>query len=100
MASADDLAERGVKMTALRTAKPSGGALAGKTFVVTGTLEKYGRDEIEELITSRGGRAASSVSKNTDFVVAGAKAGSKLDKAQALGIKVIDEKQFEAMLGQ
>ena len=64
------------------------------TVVVTGTLQRYGRDEIEELIRREGGRAASSVSKNTDYVVAGEKAGSKLDKAQALGVPVIDEAEL------
>ena len=59
--------------------------LEGKTLVVTGTLGKYSRDEINELITRHGGHAASSVSKNTDYVVAGEKAGSKLDKARELG---------------
>lgn len=68
--------------------------------MVTGTLEKYGREEIEELIARLGGRAASSVSKNTDYVVAGAKAGSKLDKARALGVTILDEQQFEAILKQ
>ena len=71
---------------------------AGKTLVVTGTLSRYTRDEIEELIARHGGRAASSVSKNTDYVVAGEKAGSKLEKAKQLGVPVINEQQFEAML--
>ena len=62
--------------------------------------EKYGREEIEELITQLGGRAASSVSKNTDYVVAGEKAGSKLDKARELGVTILDEQQFEAILKQ
>ena len=73
--------------------------LAGKTLVVTGTLARYSRDEIESLIQQLGGRAASSVSKNTDFVVAGDKAGSKLDKAKQLGVPVIDEAEFERLLG-
>ena len=68
--------------------------MAGKTLVVTGTLEKYTRDEIEELIARHGGRAASSVSKKTDYVVAGEEAGSKLDKAKQLGVKVITEEEF------
>ncbi|HVC94921.1 MAG TPA: NAD-dependent DNA ligase LigA [Pirellulales bacterium] len=96
-----ELSELGLDMTApLRSAAPTLGALAGKTLVVTGTLAKYGRDEIEELISRHGGRAVSSVSKNTDFVVAGAKAGSKLAKAQALGVRVLSEAEFDALIGQ
>jgi DNA ligase (NAD+) len=94
----ESLAELGVNMTAPHTAHISNSPLAGKTFVVTGTLEKYGREEIEELIARMGGRAAASVSKNTDYLVAGDKAGSKLAKAQSLGIRVLDEQAFEALL--
>ena len=72
-----------------------GGSLAGKTLVVTGTLTKYTRDQINELITQHGGRAASSVSKNTDYLVAGDNAGSKLAKAQELGVAVLTETEFE-----
>jgi DNA ligase (NAD+) len=75
------------------------GPLAGKTLVVTGTLAKYKREEIEALIARLGGRAASSVSKATDYVVAGEKAGSKLDKAQKLGVPVLSEEQFDQMIG-
>jgi DNA ligase (NAD+) len=84
-------------MTAPRKAKASG-ALAGKTIVVTGTLKNYTRDEIQELIHQHGGRAASSVSKKTDFVVSGAEAGSKLDKARKLGVPVFTEDEFERLL--
>ncbi len=73
-------------------------SLDGLTLVVTGTLNNHSRDEIKELIEMHGGRAASSISKNTDFVVAGDKAGSKLEKAQQLGVPVISEAEFEAML--
>lgn len=72
--------------------------LEGKTLVVTGTLHRYKRDEIEEAITRHGGRAASSVSKKTDYVVAGAEAGSKLDKAKQLGIRVLSEDEFDQLL--
>jgi DNA ligase (NAD+) len=65
---------------------------------VTGTLKKFTRDQIEELITRHGGHAASSVSKNTDYVVAGEKAGSKLDKARQLGVRVITEEEFEKLV--
>ena len=71
---------------------------AGKQFVFTGKMEGYTRDEARELIEARGGRVNSSVSKKTDFVIAGEDAGSKLDKATALGISVIDEVGFKRML--
>jgi DNA ligase (NAD+) len=70
----------------------------GKTFVLTGKLENYTRDEAAKLIEDRGGRVSSSVSKNTDFVVAGSDAGSKLAKAEGLGVKVISETDFTEML--
>jgi len=77
-----------------------GNALTGKTIVVTGTLTRYGRDEIEALIRQLGGKPAGSVSKKTDFVVAGEKAGSKLDKARELGVKVISEEEFDGVIGK
>lgn len=72
----------------------------GLTFVVTGTLSKYGRKEIEALIESYGGKAASSVSKKTDYVLAGEAAGSKLRKANELGVTVISEDDFEKMISE
>ncbi|MHB8972388.1 MAG: NAD-dependent DNA ligase LigA [Pirellulaceae bacterium] len=72
--------------------------LAGKIIVVTGTLTTFTRDEIEALITRLGGRPAASVSSKTDFVVAGEKAGSKLAKAQQLGVRILTESQFKALL--
>ncbi|MCI0464911.1 MAG: NAD-dependent DNA ligase LigA [Gemmataceae bacterium] len=74
--------------------------LAGKTLVVTGTLAKYGRSEIEELIRKMGGLATGSVSKNTHYVVAGEKAGSKLAKAKELGIPVLSEEEFDKLIGK
>jgi DNA ligase (NAD+) len=97
-ATIEDLAAAGVDMTAPRKVATASSELAGKTFVVTGTLSKYTREEIQELIAQHGGRASSSVSKKTDYLVAGADAGSKLAKAQQLGVKILDEAQFEALL--
>lgn len=74
--------------------------LAGKTIVVTGTLKNYKREEIQEAIAKHGGRASSSVSKKTDFVLAGEEAGSKLDKAKQLGVPVITEEEFERMIAE
>jgi DNA ligase (NAD+) len=75
------------------------GLFSGMSIVVTGTLENLTRDQAEEAIISRGGKAASSVSKNTSFVLAGANAGSKLAKAEALGVEVIDEAEFAKRIG-
>jgi len=96
----EHLRTAGVDMTAPlkpRAAEPTG-PLAGKTIVVTGTLEKYSREQIEALIEESGGRAGSSISKKTDYLVAGTEAGSKLAKAEKLGVPVLTEQQFEAML--
>jgi DNA ligase (NAD+) len=72
--------------------------LTGLTIVVTGSLNDFKRDEVTEAITSRGGKASASVSSKTDFVVAGEAAGSKLDKAQELGITILDEAGFKVLL--
>src|SRR5690606_7074345 len=77
-----------------QTRSAAGGALAGRTLVVTGTLPTMSRDEAQELIRSHGGSVASSVSRKTDFVVAGEAAGSKLARANELGITVIDEAEL------
>jgi len=74
------------------------GRLAGKTLVLTGTLPTLTRDTAKEMIESAGGRVSGSVSKKTDYVVAGAEAGSKLDKAQALGVEILDEAGLLALL--
>lgn len=77
----------------------SAGSLAGKTFVLTGTLSSLSRDEASKLIREAGGNVTGSVSTNTDYVLAGENAGSKLDKARQLGIELLNEEQFRAMLG-
>jgi DNA ligase (NAD+) len=95
------LREAGVDMTAPKKSvatAATAGPLSGKTLVVTGTLEKYTRNEIESLIERHGGRVTSSVSKSTDYLVAGEKAGSKLDKAQKLNVAVISEREFEELI--
>lgn len=98
-----DLRSVGVSMESPRGSLPSqdgDGSLTGKTFVVTGTLRKYTRDEIERLIESAGGRATASVSKKTDYVVAGENAGSKLTKARQLEVPVLSEDEFEQLLNR
>ena len=72
--------------------------IAGKTFVLTGALPTLTRDEAKDMIEALGGKVAGSVSKKTDYVVAGAEAGSKLDKAQALGVSILDETQFRELI--
>lgn len=92
------LSEAGVRMTH----ESSGGAVdprfAGKTFVFTGTLATMTRDQAQALVAERGGKAAGSVSRKTDFVVAGADAGSKLDKAREFGVAVLTEEEFAARI--
>ncbi len=94
------LADAGVVCESLQTpdSKSASQILAGKTVVVTGKLEKHTRDEIHALVEQHGGRASSSISKNTDLLVAGEKAGSKLDKARQLGVAVVSEADFEELL--
>jgi len=75
------------------------GPFAGKTFVLTGTLPTLTREEATAKIESLGGKVSGSVSKKTDFVLAGKEAGSKLDKAQKLGVKIISEAEFLKMCG-
>ena len=92
------LRKAGLQFTHERRRK-SGGALEGKTFVLTGTLPNWSREEAKERIEAAGGKVSGSVSKKTSFVVAGEEAGSKLDKANELGLSVIDEAQLREMLG-
>jgi DNA ligase (NAD+) len=74
--------------------------LAGLTIVATGALEGYSREEAQEAILAAGGKAASSVSKKTDFVAAGPGAGSKLAKAEQLGVRILDAAQFKRLVEQ
>jgi DNA ligase (NAD+) len=87
------LVGRGVNTTEPKRAEATG-ALLGQKIVITGTLPSLGRTEAKELVEGAGGKVTDSVSKNTDFVVVGADAGSKLDKARALGVEVIDEAEL------
>jgi len=90
----------GVKMTADRPQRAGRQPLAGKTVVITGTLAQLSRAQAEQAVKDAGGRAASSVSKKTDFVVVGADAGAKADQAAALGVERVDEAQFLKRLGK
>ncbi len=91
-----DLRKAGLTFTGQK--KEKGTKLAGKTFVLTGTLKRHTRDDAKKLIEDAGGRVSGSVSKKTDYVVAGDEAGSKLDKARELGVAVIDEDELEKLL--
>ena len=89
----------GLNMTLLAEEKPASGELDGKTFVFTGEMEGYSRDEAEAEVRKRGGKASGSVSAKTSYLVAGESAGSKLKNAQKLGVTVLDEKGFKKLLG-
>jgi DNA ligase (NAD+) len=93
------LRERGLDLTAPLRPKEPQGKLAGKTFVLTGTLPTLTRDEAAALVTEAGGKVSSAVSKKTDYVIAGDEAGSKLAKAQTLGITILDEAGLRALIG-
>jgi DNA ligase (NAD+) len=80
--------------------KERGTRLAGKTFVLTGTLSHFTREQAKKMIEDAGGRVAASVSKKTDYVVAGSDAGSKLDRAKDLGVAVIGEQEMQQLLGR
>jgi DNA ligase (NAD+) len=88
------------QMEVVKADATAGLALTGKTLVVTGTLKHYTRDEIQAAIQKHGGRAAGSVSKKTDYVLAGEEAGSKLDKARQLGVPIITEQEFQRMIAE
>ena len=93
--------ERSIRMPAIRSNSRESivdSRFAGKTFVLTGTLQNYTRDEASAIIERYGGKASGSVSKKTSYVLAGENAGSKLTKAQELGIPVISEEEFAEMI--
>ncbi|MFN8551256.1 MAG: NAD-dependent DNA ligase LigA [Candidatus Obscuribacterales bacterium] len=96
----EELKQVGVSLETLATEEiaPLAQTLAGKSFVLTGTLETMDRDTAEKAIKRRGGKVSSSVSKKTDYVLVGASPGSKLAKAQELGITIIDEAQFRQLI--
>jgi DNA ligase (NAD+) len=98
VAAIEKLMKGGVRYAPVK--KPGKGALAGKTFVFTGALEKFSREEAEKLVEDSGGRASGSVSKKTDYVVAGADPGSKYEKARALGVKILTEREFANLVGK
>jgi DNA ligase (NAD+) len=87
-----------IKKQSTTVAKSIGNPFNGRTVVVTGKLENFTRDTINEKIVSLGAIAGSSVSKNTDYLICGEKAGGKLNKARSLGVKVLSECQFLEML--
>jgi len=92
------LAQAGVNMKKLAASTIKDNRFSGLTFVLTGTLPTYKRSEAEEIIKQYGGKVSGSVSKKTDFVLAGEEAGSKLEKALSLGVKIIDEEEFKKMI--
>jgi DNA ligase (NAD+) len=94
--SIDRLKKAGVKVIEPKAKEK--GKLAGKTFVFTGALKTFGRDEARTLVESMGATTASIVSRKVDFVVVGADPGSKFDKAKKLGVKILSEEEFEKMI--
>jgi len=91
-----------LKKAGVRVIEPKArekGKLAGKTFVFTGTLKGFGRDEARSLVESMGAKTASGISKNVDFVVVGEDPGSKFDRAKALGVKTLTEEEFKKLVG-
>ena len=96
----DGLLSRGVRVASQQAPAPGQGALAGKTLVVTGTLPTLSRADAEALIRSAGGKVSGTVSKKTDYLVAGESPGSKLEKARKLNIHVLDEDSFKKLCGE
>lgn len=96
----EKLVQAGVNTRDAGAGTGEGGPLSGKVFVLTGTLESFSRQDAREEVEKRGGKVASSVSRNTDYVVAGEKPGSKYEKALALGVKVLTEEEFKGILAK
>jgi DNA ligase (NAD+) len=94
----EKLRAAGVRLEEQR--QPRGGPLLGKTFVITGTLEAFSRDDAKARIEGLGGKVTNSLSGKTDYLVVGESPGSKLDKATKLGVKTLDEKAFVALLAE
>ena len=94
------LRDAGVRMEHEAGSEEADPRFAGKTFVFTGTLQTMTRERAQALVLAKGGKAAGSVSKKTDFVVAGAEAGTKLQKAQDLGVAVLTEPEFRELVGE
>ena len=94
----EKLADAKVNMKSLAAPHTRAGPLEGKTLVLTGTLKNYGRQEIEKRIRALGGRAASNVSKSTDYLVVGEAPGSKLEKARNLGVPILTEEAFDNLV--
>ncbi|OYT58869.1 DNA ligase (NAD(+)) LigA, partial [Thermoplasmatales archaeon ex4484_30] len=90
----------GVRATTMVEERKEKGILEGKTFVFTGALKDFSREEAKAIVEELGGRASSSVSKNTDYVVVGENPGSKYEKAKRLGVKIISEEEFKKMIGR
>jgi len=96
----EKMRQAGVRATTAVEKKEEGGPLQGKTFVFTGALQNFSRDEAKAIVEELGGRASSSVSKSTDYVVVGENPGSKYEKAKKLGVKIITEEEFMEMIGK
>jgi DNA ligase (NAD+) len=94
----DQLRAAGISWSEGEASALANSPIVGKTFVLTGTLPTLTRDEAKDMIEALGGKVAGSVSKKTDYLVAGTEAGSKLEKAEALGVSILDEMQFRNLL--
>ena len=96
----DELKKSGLTLEETAVPVETSSEIRGKIFVLTGKLENYTRDAAAEIIESRGGIVKGSVTKATNFVIAGEKAGSKLTRAQELGVKILSEDEFREMFGE